>query len=404
MITNRKENSENERKKILKYNLNRKGEFMNSLYILGNGFDLYMGMKTRYNDFFKEKGYSSIREKLREKLDKVKRDFIINISLKETGIYAKEIFDPIQELKNLEKNIFEVIEGIENLFLLYLIMSNDELIDWKDVEKQIKPYIEYTKKVLSNMQKSAEEITWKNLSDNEKSNELELFIFRKFIDKKVDVNIKNMELKELNKFEKEFGEYIRKLEKPLRQEIPDDFGNKIIKIFNKLKNELKESNINVLTFNYTDYLKEYFGVYINIHGTADNPIFGIDFKSINENQQYIYFTKTSRVLEANIEKEKITSPLLYIGETRKIVFFGHSLAEADYSYFQSIFDYYDIYNSGIELKFLYYNYSDEAKDNIHTSVMNLINTYGKSLDNKDKGSNLLHKLLLESRIKIVEIK
>ena len=213
-----------------------------------------------------------------------------------------------------------------------------------------------------------------------------------------------MELKELNKFEKEFGEYIRKLEKPLRQEIPDDFGNKIIKIFNKPKNELKESNINVLTFNYTDYLKEYFGVYINIHGTADNPIFGIDFKSINENQQYIYFTKTSRVLEANIEKEKITSPLLYIGETRKIVFFGHSLAEADYSYFQSIFDYYDIYNSGIELKFLYYNYSDEAKDNIHTSVMNLINTYGKSLDNKDKGSNLLHKLLLESRIKIVEIK
>ena len=402
MITNRKENSENERKKILKYNLNRKGEFMNSLYILGNGFDLYMGMKTRYNDFFKEKGYSSIRKKLREKLDKEREDFQINILLKETGQFTKKISDLHQKLKDLEESVFKIIEKVENLFLLYLIMSDDKLVDWKDVEKQIKPYIEYTKKVLNNIQKSAEEIAYKNLKNNK--NELELFIFRKFIDKKVDVNIKNMELKELNKFEKEFGEYIRKLEKPLRQEIPDDFGNKIIKIFNKPKNELKESNINVLTFNYTDYLKEYFGVYINIHGTADNPIFGIDFKSINENQQYIYFTKTSRVLEANIEKEKITSPLLYIGETRKIVFFGHSLAEADYSYFQSIFDYYDIYNSGIELKFLYYNYSDEAKDNIHTSVMNLINTYGKSLDNKDKGSNLLHKLLLESRIKIVEIK
>ena len=375
---------------------------MNSLYILGNGFDLYMGMKTRYNDFFKEKGYSSIRKKLREKLDKEREDFQINILLKETGQFTKKISDLHQKLKDLEESVFKIIEKVENLFLLYLIMSDDKLVDWKDVEKQIKPYIEYTKKVLNNIQKSAEEIAYKNLKNNK--NELELFIFRKFIDKKVDVNIKNMELKELNKFEKEFGEYIRKLEKPLRQEIPDDFGNKIIKIFNKPKNELKESNVNVLTFNYTDYLKEYFGVYINIHGTADNPIFGIDFKSINENQQYIYFTKTSRVLEANIEKEKITSPLLNIGETRKIVFFGHSLAEADYSYFQSIFDYYDIYNSGIELKFLYYNYSDEAKDNIHTSVMNLINTYGKSLDNKDKGSNLLHKLLLESRIKIVEIK
>lgn len=402
MITNRKENSENERKKILKYNLNRKGEFMNSLYILGNGFDLYMGMKTRYNDFFKEKGYSSIRKKLREKLDKEREDFQINILLKETGQFTKKISDLPQKLKDLEESVFKIIEKVENLFLLYLIMSDDKLVDWKDVEKQIKPYIEYTKKVLNNIQKSAEEIAYKNLKNNK--NELELFIFKKFIDKKVDVSIKNMELKELNKFEKEFGEYIGKLEEPLKQKIPDDFDNKIIKIFDKSKNELKENNVSVLTFNYTDYLKEYFNVYVNIHGTADNPIFGIDFKSITENQQYIYFTKTSRVLEANIEKEEVNSP--YIVGTREIVFFGHSLAEADYSYFQSIFDYYDIYNSGIKLKFLYHEHSVDCKEKekMHASVMDLINTYGKSLDNKDKGTNLLHKLLLESRIKIVEIK
>lgn len=402
MITNRKENSENERKKILKYNLNRKGEFMNSLYILGNGFDLYMGMKTRYNDFFKEKGYSSIRKKLREKLDKEREDFQINILLKETGQFTKKISDLPQKLKDLEESVFKIIEKVENLFLLYLIMSDDKLVDWKDVEKQIKSYIEYTKKVLNNIQKSAEEIAYKNLKNNK--NELELFIFKKFIDKKVDVSIKNMELKELNKFEKEFGEYIGKLEEPLKQKIPDDFDNKIIKIFDKSKNELKESNVSVLTFNYTDYLKEYFNVYVNIHGTADNPIFGIDFKSITENQQYIYFTKTSRVLEANIEKEEVNSP--YIVGTREIVFFGHSLAEADYSYFQSIFDYYDIYNSGIKLKFLYHEHSVDCKEKekMHASVMDLINTYGKSLDNKDKGTNLLHKLLLESRIKIVEIK
>ena len=152
-------------------------------------------------------------------------------------------------------------------------------------------------------------------------------------------------------------------------------------------------------------MKEYFKVFVNIHGTTENPIFGIDSKETEENYQYIYFTKTSRVLEANIEKKEIVSPLSNIRNIGEIVFFGHSLAEADYSYFQSIFDYYDIYNNTkIKLKFLYYNYSDKAKDNIHTSVMKLINTYGKSLDNKDKGSNLLHKLLLESRIKIVEIK
>lgn len=33
----------------------------------------------------------------------------------------------------------------------------------------------------------------------------------------------------------------------------------------------------------------------------------------------------------------------------------------------------------------------------------LINTYGKTLSNKDQGKNLTHKLLLENRLKIVEI-
>ena len=378
---------------------------MKRLYILGNGFDLYMGMKTSYNDFFEEKGYSLIRKKLSEKLNKEKKDFLINILFKKTGQFNKEISNPIQKLEDLEKSIFKMIKGIGNLFLLYLIISNDELVDWKDVENQIKPYIEYTKKVLSNMQKSAEEITYENLDNNKKNNELELFIFRRFVDKKIDVSIKNIELKELNKFEKEFGQYIKNLDNPLQINSFNTVTEKIENVFNNLQDDLKESGINVITFNYTNYLKEYFKVFVNIHGTTENPIFGIDSKEAEENHQYIYFTKTSRVLEANIEKKEIVSPLSGIRNTVEIVFFGHSLAEADYSYFQSIFDYYDIYNNTeIKLKFLYYNYSDKAKENTHTSVMKLINTYGKSLDNKDKGSNLLHKLLLESRIKILEIK
>ena len=35
------------------------------------------------------------------------------------------------------------------------------------------------------------------------------------------------------------------------------------------------------------------------------------------------------------------------------------------------------------------------------SVYKLISIYGSTLDNKDKGSNLLHKLLLEGRIQII---
>jgi len=382
---------------------------MKRLYILGNGFDLYMGMKTSYNDFFENGGYSSIKKEINIK-NKIQ---VLSIKCPEN------IFDLKSEIEKISEKIFSLIgEKINNLFLLYLVISNNELIYWQNVEKQIKPYIKCAKEALKNIEMSieeeriiehlsGEEIEMEEIKGNYEKIEkiLKKFILKKFIRNKCDKNDKNIILRELNKFEKEFGQYIKNLDNPLQVNSFDTVTEKIENVFNNFQDDLKESGINVITFNYTNYLKEYFKVFVNIHGTTENPIFGIDSKEAEENHQYIYFTKTSRVLEANIEKKEIVSPLSGIRNTEEIVFFGHSLAEADYSYFQSIFDYYDIYNNTeIKLKFLYYNYSDKAKENIHTSVMKLINTYGKSLDNKDKGSNLLHKLLLESRIKIVEIK
>ena len=383
---------------------------MKRLYILGNGFDLYMGMKTSYKNFFENGGYSSIKKEINIKNE------IQMLLIRRT----ENIFDLKSEIEKVSERIFSSIDGkINNLFLLYLVISNNELIYWQDVEKQIKPYIKCAKEALINIKMSIkEERIIEHLSGEEIEMEMEeikgnyeeiekilkKLILKKFIRNKCDKNDKNIILRELNKFEKEFGQYIKNLDNPLEVDDLDIVTKKIKNVFNKLQDELKESGINVITFNYTDYLKDYFEVFVNIHGTTENPIFGIDSKEAEEDQQYIYFTKTSRVLEANIEKKEVVSPLTYIPYTGEIVFFGHSLAEADYSYFQSIFDYYDIYNNTINLKFLYYDYSVDSKEKMHASVMNLINTYGKSLDNKDKGSNLLHKLLLESRIKILEIK
>lgn len=383
---------------------------MKRLYILGNGFDLYMGMKTSYKNFFENGGYSSIKKEINIKNE------IQMLLIKCT----ENIFDLKSEIEKVSERIFSSIDGkINNLFLLYLVISNNELIYWQDVEKQIKPYIKCAKEALTNIKMSIEEeriiehlsgekieMEMEEIKGNYEEIEkiLKKLILKKFIRNKCDKNDKNIILRELNKFEKEFGQYIKNLDNPLEVDDLDIVTKKIKNVFNKLQDELKESGINVITFNYTDYLKDYFEVFVNIHGTTENPIFGIDSKEAEEDQQYIYFTKTSRVLEANIEKKEVVSPLTYIPYTGEIVFFGHSLAEADYSYFQSIFDYYDIYNNTINLKFLYYDYSVDSKEKMHASVMNLINTYGKSLDNKDKGSNLLHKLLLESRIKILEIK
>ena len=101
------------------------------------------------------------------------------------------------------------------------------------------------------------------------------------------------------------------------------------------------------------------------------------------------------------------SPLLK-RDTKQIKFFGHSLSQLDYSYFQSIFDFYNIYDNNIQLFFFYTIYDQNLKENIKNdfinSVVTLISDYGESLDNKDHGKNLIHKLMLENRILIEEIK
>ncbi|WP_154071832.1 hypothetical protein [Lactiplantibacillus plantarum] len=90
----------------------------------------------------------------------------------------------------------------------------------------------------------------------------------------------------------------------------------------------------------------------------------------------------------------------------KIIFYGHSLSQADYSYFQSIFDYYNIYSENITLIFYYskygnYDIKEIAKDQFD-KVSRLLENYGKSIP--DKGKSLLPKLLLEKRVKILEYK
>ena len=88
-----------------------------------------------------------------------------------------------------------------------------------------------------------------------------------------------------------------------------------------------------------------------------------------------------------------------------ITFYGHSLAEADYAYFQSLFEYFDIYKENITLVFYYSVYDTskalEIKSKVFNSVSKLLATYGEF--HNEKGKNLMHKLLLEGRLLIKKI-
>ena len=151
-------------------------------------------------------------------------------------------------------------------------------------------------------------------------------------------------------------------------------------------------------------------IYSNVHGKLCNKqcsedcvsssvIFGIDDKLIQ-----LQKTNELRLFSKTYRKMSDTSTPISIlpkndGQPIEIKFYGHSLSEADYSYFQSIFDFYNLYdNYNVSLLF-YYSKGYEQNDEIYR----LINSYGKTLENKDRGKNLIHKLLLENRLKIVEV-
>lgn len=148
----------------------------------------------------------------------------------------------------------------------------------------------------------------------------------------------------------------------------------------------------------------------NVHGTLGETetIFGIDAKEVGENDPALPFTKTYRLLSL----EQCRGGRLIKSDndgTSFIKVFGHSLAPADYSYFQSIFDTVNLYEGNTTLVFLYKTFPNkpdgtidkqEIREDLYSRIAHLLIEYGSTLDNKDHGKNLMHKLLLEQRLLI----
>lgn len=82
----------------------------------------------------------------------------------------------------------------------------------------------------------------------------------------------------------------------------------------------------------------------------------------------------------------------------KIIFYGHSLALADYQYFKNIFDRVNLLESSVELIFKYSIYDEKIQRNNYDSVFNLLRYYSD-----DTGTDVITTLILENRLKLEEI-
>jgi hypothetical protein len=181
-----------------------------------------------------------------------------------------------------------------------------------------------------------------------------------------------------------------------------------------IKENQKVTN-SILSFNYTTPFSlgdRRLYKMKNVHGClVGEIIFGIDGfnkKTAQENRFVmdfdLPFTKTFRTLslsETTVSQSGNERNLIGDIELHAIKVFGHSLGKADYSYYQSIFDSVNLYSSKVRLFFYYYPHGqDEAKtkEDTYLRVAKLLEEYGTTLDNKDHGRNLMHKLQLEGRL------
>lgn len=394
------------------------------LLILGNGFDLHCGLKSSYKDFFRS-----------------------------------EILDTIGEPFGLKRRQAGVSGFWESLLLEYYKLHDIEDYKWCDIETIIRDtllsiYFGKSKEKLNQGICFQASLYVHNLHATlhlEEFNSIELFLFNycvEFISAnggEFKDNIKPLAknlIEQLHNLERRFCKYLKNQilnpnnEDELNKEYIINAVNLLAKLtgfayyeFNNLddiiavdgKNHLRDifDNLNdvfILNFNYTtifDILEVESPCYHNnVHGKLcnecctkgcnnSNIIFGIDdnlIQSQGAGTELRLFSKTYRKMVSS-DKYIMTLPPNDGNEIR-IKFYGHSLSEADYSYFQSIFDYYDLYaNSNVSLIFYY----SKGFEN-HDAVYKLISVYGKSLTNQEQGKNLIHKLLLENRLHIQAVK
>ena len=380
------------------------------LVILGNGFDLQCGLHSRFGDFFKPRF-----------------EMIANIGSYSRAAWKNTLDNSDLTLWDfiLEANIDDAwcdVEGeIESWVLSFSDQNPKTSLFWGALE---------TTKRTDLFTDGMPYVVWCNGGNRlagEEDDKTHLFcnIARYILTISPEPTgeghapemFVDLLKRDLGKLEQAFGTYLSK-----EVDGNDGYVEKCKNLCRTIDEDGKQSDedfcvsTSVLSFNYTSVADDHFdmgknGVFVNIHGKlGENIIFGIDGKDCMDNPVAVPFTKTYRLM---LRGGSRTGGLINTANssnlqdaTDVIKFYGHSLGKADYSYFQSIFDGVDLYESETVLVFYFpLDSSDnpeiinnERRSMLTNSINNLLVAYGATMDNSDHGKNLMHKLLLEGRL------
>jgi len=399
---------------------------LNAQLVLGNGFDVYLKLPTKYDDFFSyQKIFNSDYCSFREMLNYSEFDPDLSI-----------IRIPDSEFDSVIHKLTSHFSLWDAYFLLldwfYEVDPNNENgfgggKNWSDVETQISNFLSPSSSItdltLSNvMEEYTKKVGIQHIRLNTPIGKgcnlnyfLALFLYFR-LDEEMRFKIGShncfdFALKELKIFERNFSDYI------IQCETKNEFYSiESTKFINSLINGPFEK-ITVESFNFTKMVLNENWYYRNVHGIASSDmsgIFGIETLSnkkriVSTDDQYI-FSKTSRELELEINGN--AGPDAF-RRPHVLIIFGHSLNKQDEGYFFDLFDTMGLDDSGetsiVVFDFCLYDKCQEAKikaDRL-TEATNLINRYEQwkiasqpALQNQ---GSLLSRLLHTGRIQFRQI-
>lgn len=378
---------------------------LHQLLIIGNGFDLACGLKSSFADFFAPRIEAILKKSTEEG----------------SSVYAAQML--ASATNDLGYTVWDlvVIKRTKNLSAV------DRGILWADFESMIEEQLV--------MRSSRAGLSKRNLIDQMADDVSDRFSSKSSsISKRKVLNAEAAYLanklghrsiadEEAHQF---YYDELKRLEGQFLDYLKAEVGSHadyLIRAQHLLdvligQNETEKSSpvntTSLLNFNYTDSAAGYQSVNsTNIHGSLSlgEVVMGVDGRELIDVDRTMPFTKTYRLMTLPPLKRGalVHSDAYLSGKTTVVKFFGHSLARADYSYFQALFDGLDLYSGAIRLVFYCRDYRNADGAIVHTkprtvsAVKNLLTEYSWTLDNRDHGRNLIHKLLIEGRLSIVEL-
>ena len=314
----------------------KKEEYIKNLkkvkVVLGNGFDLHCGLHTKYSDYY---------------CQNYKKFVFIQTE------YKKYLNDDDYEL-DFNGELISQLNVWDVFFALNSSNNPKECKQrWCDIEKMMLRSLSKNEKVETDEVDviTLSKISWESIKEcivygRQELNHVDRFVVA-FC--KLKMELKHVHpndfylflLSELKNFEKSFGEFIyhqlhiswyERCNYGQSTFLNGAYIDMAIDTLNDLCGE--ENLVGIDSFNYSYIHTEKMMTLIqHINGSWKNPIFGVD-TIFEPREEPFMFTKTSRRIDSDLFNASVDLK----PDFENLVVFGHSLNEADYSYFFPVFD------------------------------------------------------------------